>query len=52
MLRYGVNLAAACWLGTGYPWGTLLVNVTGSLVMGLLAGLFLLKADRRWKSVV
>ena len=45
VLRHGVNLAAGRWLGIGFPWGTLFVNVTGSLVMGLLAGLFVLKAD-------
>jgi CrcB protein len=45
MLRHGVNLGAARLIGTGLPWGTLFVNVTGSLLMGLLAGLFALKLD-------
>ncbi|HRE44346.1 MAG TPA: fluoride efflux transporter CrcB [Terricaulis sp.] len=35
--RYGVGLAAARWLGLGFPWGTLAVNVIGGLAMGLLA---------------
>ncbi len=43
-LRHGVNLAAARLLGTGFPYGTLFVNVAGSLAMGLLAGWFALKA--------
>jgi CrcB protein len=39
-LRHGVNLAAAWLLGTGLPYGTLTVNIVGSLAMGLLAGYF------------
>ena len=37
LARYGVGLAAARWLGAGFPWGTLMVNVAGGLAMGLLA---------------
>jgi CrcB protein len=44
-LRHGVNLAAARLLGTGFPFGTLAVNIVGSLVMGLLAGWFARVAD-------
>ena len=35
--RYGVGLAAARWLGAGFPWGTLAVNALGGLAMGVLA---------------
>lgn len=51
MLRHGVNLGAARWLGINFPWGTLLVNVTGSLVMGLIAGFFALKSgqSQEWR---
>jgi CrcB protein len=50
-LRHGVNLAAARWLGTAFPFGTLTVNVTGSLIMGLLAGYFAFKGDasQHWR---
>lgn len=37
--RYGVNVLAGR-LVPGYPLGTLAVNVLGSLIMGLLAGIF------------
>ncbi|GAA4029755.1 fluoride efflux transporter CrcB [Sphingomonas rosea] len=40
MLRHGANRLGATLFGTGFPVATLTVNVVGSLVMGLLAGLF------------
>ncbi len=39
-LRHGVNLAAVRLFGFDFPYGTLIVNVLGSLLMGLLAGYF------------
>ena len=39
-LRHGVNLASVRLFGLGFPFGTLIVNVVGSLVMGLFAGYF------------
>jgi CrcB protein len=44
-LRHGVNLAAARLLGTAFPYATLIENVTGSLLMGVLAGYFAFKGD-------
>lgn len=37
-LRYLVGLGAVRLFGTGFPVGTLVVNVAGSFVMGLLYG--------------
>ncbi|MDF1632136.1 fluoride efflux transporter CrcB [Mycoplana sp. MJR14] len=38
--RHGVNILAARLFGTGFPLGTLAVNVVGCMAMGLLAGYF------------
>jgi fluoride exporter len=35
VLRYLCGVQAAKLLGTGWPWGTFLVNVTGCFAMGL-----------------
>ena len=39
-LRHGVNIGAARLWGFGFPYGTLIVNLVGSFLMGLLAGYF------------
>lgn len=43
--RHGVNIATLRLLGFGFPYGTLAINIAGSLVMGLLAGWFAHKGD-------
>ena len=43
-LRHGVNFAALR-VADPFPCGTLIVNVTGSLIIGLLAGWFATRAD-------
>ena len=39
-MRHGVNLWAARMIGPGFPVATIVVNVLGSFLMGLLAGYF------------
>lgn len=44
-LRHAVNQASAVVFGPDYPYGTLFVNVVGSLAMGVLAGWFALRGE-------
>lgn len=38
-LRYVIDLAVQRWHGGRFPWGTFMVNVLGSLVLGAVLGL-------------
>src|ERR1700741_5520298 len=44
-LRHLVNVFCARCIGTGFPWGTFIINITGSTVMGLIAGYLAFKGD-------
>ena len=44
-MRHAVNVAFGRWFGTDFPWHTLFENVSGSLVMGVLAGYFAAKGQ-------
>jgi CrcB protein len=50
-LRHLINLTCARCLGTGFPWGTFIINITGSTVMGLIAGYLAFKgeASQHWR---
>jgi CrcB protein len=43
MLRHGVNRASLAYLGPAFPYSTLIVNIVGGLLMGVMAELFLVK---------
>ena len=40
VMRYLLSNGVCGWLGRGFPWGTLTVNLIGSMFMGLLFALF------------
>ena len=44
-LRHGVNVAGLRLLGPNFPYATMFENISGSLVMGLLAGYFAFKLN-------
>lgn len=50
-LRHGVNLAVTRALGLHFPYGIMLINVLGCLIMGLIAGWFALRgqASQEWR---
>ena len=45
VLRYAISSAIYQWFGRGFPWGTLVVNITGSLLIGLLSILLVEKFE-------
>lgn len=41
LMRFGMASGVNSWLGKGFPYGTLIVNVSGCLLMGILYSLML-----------
>jgi CrcB protein len=50
-LRHTINVSCAKCLGLAFPWGTFIINITGSIVMGLIAGYLTFKgsASQPWR---
>jgi CrcB protein len=50
--RYLINAAVMRWIGPGFPYGTLLVNVAGSFLMGTLVVILAAKGGARFAPFV
>ena len=53
-LRHAVNVGCARACGLNFPYGTFVINITGSLVMGLIASYLAFKgeASKPWRLFV
>ena len=54
IFRYGASLGVYSLLGRGFPYGTLFVNVTGSLLMGMLSILMIerFNVGPEWRAAI
>lgn len=50
-LRHFINVTCARCMGPAFPWGTFIINITGSTVMGLIAGYLAFRgeASQPWR---
>ena len=50
-LRHTLNLVFTRALGTAFPYPTFIINITGSIIMGLIAGYLAFKgeASQHWR---
>ncbi len=54
VLRYGASVSVYSLFGRGFPYGTLFVNVSGSLLMGVLSVIMVERFDvgPEWRAAI
>ena len=54
LLRFWMSNGIHAWLGRGFPYGTIIVNIFGSLVMGILYVLIVEKMEisAEWRAAL
>ena len=50
-IRHGVNIAGLRTMGPDFPYATMFINITGSIIMGMVAAYFAFKGDasQHWR---
>lgn len=46
--RHLLNMSVTRLIGSDFPWGVMLINISGSVIMGMAAAFFAFKADANW----
>ena len=52
VIRHLVNQGITRLVGFDFPWGVMLINISGSFIMGLAAAFFAFKADASWSQPI
>jgi CrcB protein len=49
--RHGINVAGLRTMGPDFPYATMFINITGSIIMGMVAAYFAFKGDasQHWR---